>query len=226
MLNGLGNTTQKHFLPPKQARYIENIYYMENGYFMHHRLVEIKKQIGKFIANFSVTAEDGKEYIFDGDVIREGLEISTYDENGDIKPLEDGEYTIMGVKVVIVEGKVSELPEKDSKIEMNEKNSDDEGNGESENSEDSEGDKGEGERPMGNTNDADGRIAELTAQVETLQAENEALRAELAELKAVPMAEPVPQRTNMSTQVGDEVPDHIKGTKYEKAYKVFNSKNN
>ena len=51
---------------------------------MHHRLVEIKKQIGKFIANFSVTAEDGKEYIFDGDIIREGLEISTYDENGDV----------------------------------------------------------------------------------------------------------------------------------------------
>lgn len=191
---------------------------------MYHRLVEIKKQIGKFIANFSVTAEDGKEYIFDGDVIREGLEISTYDENGDIKPLEDGEYTIMGVKVVIVEGRVSELPEKDSKIEMNESDSEEENGG---------GENSEGEETLGNPEHTDMMIAELTAQVETLQidllaitAENEALRAELAELKAVPMAEPVPQRTNMSTQVGDDVPAHIKGTKYEKAYKVFKSNNN
>ena len=177
---------------------------------MHHRLVEIKKQIGKFIANFSVTAEDGKEYIFDGDIIREGLEISTYNENGDVVPLEDGEYTIKGVKVVIVEGKVSELPDKDSKIEMNENENVDNGEG-----------KGESQEGSEENNDADGRIAELTAQVETLQAENEALRAELAELKAVPMAEPVPQRTNMSTQMGEEVPDRIKGTKYEKAYKIF-----
>lgn len=183
---------------------------------MHHRLVEIKKQIGKFIANFSVTAEDGKEYIFDGDIIREGLEISTYNENGDVVPLEDGEYTIKGVKVVIVEGKVSELPDKDSKIEMNEN-----AEGESESQEGSEENNDMGERPMVSSNDADGRLAELTAQVETLQAENEALRAELAELKAVPMAEPVPQRTNMSTQMGEEVPDRIKGTKYEKAYKIF-----
>lgn len=192
---------------------------------MHHRLVEIKKQIGKFIANFSVTAEDGKEYIFDGDIIREGLEISTYDENGDVIPLEDGEYTIKGVKVVIVEGKVSELPDKDSKIEMNEnenvENGNDNAEGEGESQEGSEGNNDMGEKPMGNSNDADGRLAELTAQVETLQAENEALRAELAELKAVPMAQPVPQRTNMSTQMGEEVPDHIKGTKYEKAYKIF-----
>ena len=183
---------------------------------MHHRLVEIKKQIGKFIANFSVTAEDGKEYIFDGDIIREGLEISTYNENGDVVPLEDGEYTIKGVKVVIVEGKVSELPDKDSKIEMNEN-----AEGEGESQEGSEENNDMGESPMGSSNDADGRLAELTAQVETLQAENEALRAELAELKAVPMAEPVPQRTNMSTQIGEEVPEHIKGTKYEKAYKIF-----
>lgn len=188
---------------------------------MHHRLVEIKKQIGKFIANFSVTAEDGKEYIFDGDIIREGLEISTYNENGDVVPLEDGEYTIKGVKVVIVEGKVSELPDKDSKIEMNENENVDNGEGKGESQECSEENNDMGERPMGSSNDADGRIAELTAQVETLQAENEALRAELAELKAVPMAEPVPQRTNMSTQIGEEVPEHIKGTKYEKAYKIF-----
>jgi hypothetical protein len=60
--------------------------------------------------------------------------------------------------------------------------------------------------------------------VETLQGENEALKKELAELKSVPMAEPVPQRTNMSSQVSEEIPEHIKGTKYEKAYRIFGNK--
>ena len=71
---------------------------------MNNRFVEIRKQIGKFIANFSVTEEDGKEYIFDGDVIREGLEISTYNESGDVIPLPDGEYTIKGTKVIVTDG--------------------------------------------------------------------------------------------------------------------------
>ena len=76
---------------------------------MNNRFVEIKKQLGKFIANFSVTEEDGKEYIFDGESIHEGLSVSTYDEKGDVVPLEDGEYTIQGVRVKMLEGKVSEL---------------------------------------------------------------------------------------------------------------------
>lgn len=190
---------------------------------MNNRFVELKKQIGKFIANFSVTEEDGKEYIFDGEVIREGLEISTYDENGDIVPLKDGEYTIKGVKVVMVDGVVNELPEKESKLE-NENNESDDSKVKDEVKEDSEQSENNPTDDLGNTEYADGRVAELTAQVETLQAENEALKKELAELKSVPMAEPVPQRTNMSSQVSEEIPEHIKGTKYEKAYRIFGNK--
>ena len=82
---------------------------------MNKRFIDLKKTLGKFIANFSTIEEDGKTFIFDGDEVREGLDISTYDENGDVIPLADGEYTIKGVKVKVVDGKVSELPEKDSK---------------------------------------------------------------------------------------------------------------
>ena len=181
---------------------------------MNNRFIEIRKQIGKFIANFSVTEEDGKEYIFEGDVIREGLEISTYDQNGDVVPLPDGEYTIKGVKVVMVDGAVNELPEKESRIEASE---DTPPNNEAPAEEDPQ--------PAPNNEPKDGeRVSELTAQVEALKAENEALRKEIEELKSVPMADPVPQRTNMSTAANAETPDFLKGTRYEKAYKIFNNK--
>lgn len=180
---------------------------------MNDRFIEIKKQIGKFIANFSVTEEDGKEYIFEGDVIREGLEISTYDQNGDVIPLPDGEYTIKGVKVVMVDGVVNELPEKESKVEASEDTPPQDGNAEK-----------DPETAPNNEPKDDERVAELTAQVEALKAENEALKKEIEELKSVPMADPVPQRTNMSTEVNNETPDVLKGTRYEKAYKIFNNK--
>lgn len=191
---------------------------------MYHRLVEIKKQIRKFIANFSVAEEDGKEYIFDGDVIREGLDISTYDENGDIIPLEDGEYTIQGVKVVIVDGKVSELPEKESKVELN--------NTDESTPVDSEAlthePDGRDNKQVDSANDAEGnevRIAELEAENNALKSELEALKKELSEIKQTPMAKPVPQRTNLASQKEDtEVSEAVKGTKFEKACKIFGSK--
>ena len=161
---------------------------------MNSRFIEIRKQIGKFIANFSVTEEDGKEYIFDGEIIREGLEISTYDEQGDIIPLPDGEYTIQGVSVIVVDGKVSELPEKESKVE-------------------------EPSEPL----DFSVENEALKAENETLKAENEALKVELEELKKKPLAKPVPQRTDMSSEKSEEILDRVKGTKYEKAVRILNS---
>ena len=166
---------------------------------MHHRLVEIKKQIGKFIANFSVTAEDGKEYIFDGDIIREGLEISTYNENGDVVPLEDGEYTIKGVKVNIVDGKVAKMPENTPANAPQTQNAN----------------EGEQQPTIEEMND-------LRAERDRLKAENETMRAELEELKKKPLATPVPQTTQKTGK--DETPETIKGSRFEKAYRVFGSK--
>lgn len=180
---------------------------------MNDRFIEIKKQIGKFIANFSVTEEDGKEYIFEGDVIREGLEISTYDQNGDVIPLPDGEYTIKGVKVRMVDGVVNELPDKESKVEASQDTPPQDGNAEE-----------DPQTAPNNEPKDDARVAELTAQVEALKAENEALKKEIEELKSVPMADPVPQRTNMSTEENTETPDILKGTRYKKAYDIFNNK--
>lgn len=177
---------------------------------MNPRFIEIKKQIGKFIANFSVTEENGKEYIFDGDVIREGLEISTYDDNGDVIPLPDGDYTVKGVAIVVADGKVTELPRKNS-------------------TEVAEADPKAKQEPTPDTAvpestdtaEKDGRISELEAENERLKAEIETLKAELNELKNVPMADPVPQRTDMSADTEDDVPESVKGTKFERAYKIF-----
>ena len=159
---------------------------------MNNRFVEIRKQIGKFIANFSVTEEDGKEYIFDGDVIREGLEISTYNESGDVIPLPDGEYTIKGTKVIVTDGKVSELPDKESKVE---------------------------DTPTEN----EGVIAELRQEIAEKESEIAELKKQIEELKNTPLANPVPQRTDMSTEQPTDIPDRVKGTKYEKACRIFRS---
>lgn len=176
---------------------------------MHNRFVEIRKQIGKFIANFSVTEEDGKEYIFDGETIREGLEISTYDEKGDIIPLPDGEYTIQGVKVKVVEGRVSELPEKESKVETKPET-------------EMEEQPQEQEEPTPNPDEKETQLSDALNEIERLKAENEALKKELEQIKSVPMADPVPQRTNMSSEEVNEVSENVKGTKYEKAFRIFN----
>ena len=48
------------------------------------------------------------------------------------------------------------------------------------------------------------------------------MRAELEELKKKPLAQPVPQTTQKTD--GDKTPETIKGSRYEKAFKVFGSK--
>ena len=191
---------------------------------MNNRFVEIRKQIGKFIANFSVTEEDGKEYIFDGDVIREGLEISTYNESGDVIPLPDGEYTIKGTKVIVTDGKVSELPDKESKVEETptEPKTDLKENPSQETPTENEGVIAELRQEIA---EKESEIAELKKQIEELKTalEGKELVTKFFELKNTPLANPVPQRTDMSTEQPTDIPDRVKGTKYEKACRIFRS---
>lgn len=175
---------------------------------MNRRFIDLKKTLGKFIANFSTVEEDGKTFIFDGDEIREGLAVSTYDDKGDVVPVEDGEYTIKGVKVDIVNGLVSELPDKDSKpVE-----------GTSEPTEDKDPVK-EPERDFFEF-EAEGelrqRIADLEAEIALLKEENEDLKQKAA-------GTPVPQRTEMS-RYKQGCNDDMKGTRFDRAAQIFGSK--
>ena len=188
---------------------------------MNNRFVEMKKQLGKFIANFSVTEEDGKEYIFDGDTIHEGLTIQTYDEKGDIVPLADGEYTIKGVKCTVADGLVSSLPEKESKVEDKPV-------------EKPEGKPGEETKVEVEDKDPNKDYAAQAEQykkeVEQLQSDITAkdkrikeLEAEVEELKKKPLASPVPQRTDMSEHGLYEPSDKVKGTKFENACRILSN---
>lgn len=184
---------------------------------MNNRFVQIKKELGKFIANFSVTEEDGREYIFDGDTIHEGLSIQTYDDNGDIVPLPDGEYTIKGVKCVVSDGLVSSLPDKESKVE--------------ETPEEKPADKKEDEQQPSDEQQPDDGNDEYKQQIEQLQADIASkdarikeLEAEVEELKKKPLAAPVPQRTDMSDESIYVPSENVKGTKFENACRIFGNK--
>lgn len=191
---------------------------------MNNRFVQMKKELGKFIANFSVTEDDGKEYIFDGDTIHEGLAIQTYDDNGDIIPLPDGEYTIKGVKCIVADGLVSSLPDKESKVEPSEEKPDgDKG--------DDKGDGDDADKPENKPSDGSEEVEQYKHQVEQLQSDITAkearikeLEAEVEELKKKPLATPVPQRTDMSDDGIFEPSDNVKGTKFESACRIFGAK--
>lgn len=201
---------------------------------MNNRFVEIKKQLGKFIANFSVSEEDGKEYIFDGETIHEGLAVSTYDDKGDVVPLEDGEYTIQGVKVKMLEGKVSELVA-DGEQKQTELSAEEaaaaaaEANPENGNLLNTETkvevEKEEVEKKPEEEVDKDKEIEELKGQISAKDKEIEDLKKELEELKKKPLAAPVPQRTDMSSHAAPyQVPESVKGSSVEDACRIFGSK--
>lgn len=202
---------------------------------MNNRFVEIKKQLGKFIANFSVTEEDGKEYIFDGESIHEGLSVSTYDEKGDVVPLEDGEYTIQGVRVKMLEGKVSELVA-DGEQKQTELSAEEaaaaaaEANPENGNLLNTETkvevEKEEVEKkPEEEVDSKDKEIEELKSQVSAKDKEIEDLKKELEELKKKPLAAPVPQRTDMgSHEAPYQIPESVKGSSVEDACRIFGSR--
>lgn len=174
---------------------------------MHKRFVELKKTLGKFIANFSTVEEDGVTYIYDGEVIREGLAVSTYDERGDVVPLSDGEYCIKGVKVVIVDGLVHDLPDvtpKPAEVQPT--------------TQLSEQTPEVQEQPSEGQSDP---TADLMRQIKDLEDANAALTAEVAELKSRSAAAPLPQQTEMYPT--DRKSD-MTGTKYERAAQIFASK--
>lgn len=186
---------------------------------MNNRFVQIKKELGKFIANFSVTEEDGKEYIFDGDTIHEGLSIQTYDDNGDIVPLPDGEYTIKGVKCVVSDGLVSSLPDKQSKVE-------DEQQPEEKPDEQKEDEQkpSDEQKPVEGNDEFKQQIEQLQADIASKDARIKELEAEVEELKKKPLAAPVPQRTDMSDEGIYEPSEKVKGTKFENACRIFGNK--
>lgn len=171
---------------------------------MNSRFVELKKTLGKFISNFSVTTDNGKEILYDGEELHEGLQINTYDANGDIIPLDDGDYTINGVDVTVQNGAISKISKPDSVAAdpTAEPNKDP--------------NKEPNKEPTADPN------KDLVEEIKNLKLEIESLKAEIADLKK-PAGKAVEQKTQLSSNSDNKLDDRTKGTKFESAYRIFNS---
>lgn len=179
---------------------------------MNKKLVELKKSLGRMISNFSVTSEDGKEIIFDGDKLYKGLEVNTYDDNGNVIPLNDGEYVVTGIKIIVSNGKISEIEGEDENEGKKE-----------ELKADIKDDSNIKDNPIDSakSNNED-EVLNLKEQIKKLESENKELKEEIEELKK-PMDKPLAQETLMNNNIIKSVPTNVKGTKFERAFKIFNN---
>lgn len=175
---------------------------------MNSRFVELKKTLGKFISNFSVTTDNGKEILYDGEELHEGLQINTYDANGDIIPLGDGDYTINGVDVTVQNGAISKISKKDNVAADPNKEASKEAKADP--TADPTAD------PKADPN------KDLVEENKNLKLEIESLKAEIADLKK-PAGKAVEQKTQLSSNSDNKLDDRTKGTKFESAYRIFNS---
>ena len=172
----------------------------------------INKTLGKYISNFSVTTDNGKEILYDGEELHEGLQINTYDANGDITPLGDGDYTINGVDVTVQNGVISKIsktdnvaadPKADPKAEPK-----------------AEPAAEPAAEPTEDPNKDPNK--DLVEENKNLKLEIESLKAEIADLKK-PAGKAVEQKTQLSSNADNKLDDRTKGTKFESAYRIFNS---
>lgn len=171
---------------------------------MNSRFVELKKTLGKYISNFSVTNDNGKEFLYDGEELHEGLQINTYDANGDIIPLGDGDYTINGVDVTVQNGVISKISKTDNVPADPDKDTT------------ADPAAAPAAAPAADPN------KDLVEENKNLKLEIESLKAEIADLKK-PAGKAVEQKTQLSSNSDNKLEDRTKGTKFESAYRIFNS---
>lgn len=61
---------------------------------------------------------DKSVLVFDGDELKEGMEVFVLDEEGNAHPAEDGDYTTDDGKIIkVVEGKVAEIVDPDAEVD-------------------------------------------------------------------------------------------------------------
>lgn len=191
--------------------YIFILYIMKNK-----RFSELRKALTKYISNFSVQKVGDMEVIFDGEELFEGIEVNTYDADGKIIPLSDGEYEINGKKVQVTDGKVSAILDKEPSKKVDEPKKTDLSDEEKAFAEK----KAELIKFIEESNDAEAikkSVADFLESLNTKKADEPKKEDEK------PLADPIPQKTNMSSAGTNQVPEVVKGTKFERAFKLFNN---
>ena len=136
-------------------------------------------KLRNLLLNFKdIATEEGVTLMVDGD-LEVGLEVFTYDENGDVIVAPDGEYTYENQIIVVKEGVVSEIRDKEVAPEAPAEETPAEEPVVEENAEETTAEEETPAEPEADEKDA--KIAELEARVAELEAENAELKAKLNE---------------------------------------------
>ena len=145
-------------------------------------------KLRNLLLNFAdIATEEGVTLMVDGD-LQVGIEAFAYDENGDVIPAADGDYTYENKIITVKEGVISEIKDKEVAPETPaEETPAEETPAEEEASEEEAPAEETPAEPEADEKDA--KIAELEARVAELEAENAELKAKLNEPAAEPAEE-------------------------------------
>ena len=68
-------------------------------------------RLARMVLKFATTMVGDVEWIHEGELSK-GVEVYTEDENGELIPVADGEYSTEDMKIVVKDGKIEEITEK------------------------------------------------------------------------------------------------------------------
>lgn len=150
------------------------------------------------LLNFEdIQTEEGVTLSVDGD-LEVGKEVFTTDDQGDVVPAPDGTYNYEMKEIVVSEGVVTAIVDKEAPVETPAEETPAEEPVVEETAEETPAEEAPAEEPA--TDEKDARIAELEARVAELEAENAELKAKLEE----PAEEPVDEEFKAQEPDQDE----------------------
>lgn len=137
------------------------------------KLELIKTKLAKLLLQFATIKTDKAVLEYDGEELAVGTEVFITDENGERKPAEDGNYVTEDEKTIVVaDGKVTEILEKENEVEPEEDAPADETNeevtAEEETPAEEVSEEVVEEVPSEESNDLTERLTALEAKVEEL----------------------------------------------------------
>lgn len=185
----------------------------------------IKTKLAKLLLQFATIKTDKAVLEYDGEELVVGTEVYVTDENGERKPAEDGNYVTEDEKTIVVaDGKVTEILEKEEEVEPNDsEESNEEAPAEEVEAEDAETPAEEvseevvEEVPSEESNDLTERLTALEAKVEELiaiveklveksETDSNAVEERLSKIEKMSAAKPVEEEleiTKTSRKTGD-----------------------
>lgn len=144
-------------------------------------------KLRNLLLNFAdIATEEGVTLMVDGE-LQVGIEAFTYDDNGDVIPAPDGDYTYENKIITVKEGVISEIKDKEVVEEAPAEETPAEEPVVEENAEEETPAEETPAEPEADEKDA--KIAELEARIAELEAENAELKAKLEEPAADPAEE-------------------------------------